>query len=258
MTKPTDQEREAFALIPVERSYDMRAAAILHFNTAWQAGDDLDDALDKAWRATLSKAHYPDPDPDPDRAQQPAGVAVPALNKTREQWQKVDPKFCAEKNSPAANMHLIKDEQRDIERLHRALNAAPHPVSGEQQCVSEDVLEECGLGYPLSKEKAVELWHSGIRSEPITDLEAWQAIGHETGCNPSKDELIASLRNMAAICYAHGCDMPATQDVGGLGYQVIFDAIAAATRVSAEKHVAISVEAFQQSIAARRAQQDKP
>lgn len=48
-----------FALVPVERSYDMRAAAIPHFNTVRQAGRDLDDALDAAWKATLAKAHHP-------------------------------------------------------------------------------------------------------------------------------------------------------------------------------------------------------
>ncbi|MDG9858465.1 hypothetical protein N7403_31835 [Pseudomonas nitroreducens] len=47
----------------------------------------------------------------------------PKLSKTREQWEKVDPAFCAEHNSPAANMHLINDAKRDIEQLHRALSA---------------------------------------------------------------------------------------------------------------------------------------
>lgn len=48
-------------------------------------------------------------------------VGVPVLNKTREQWQKLDAKFCAEHNSSAANFYLIRDAQQDIERLHRAL-----------------------------------------------------------------------------------------------------------------------------------------
>lgn len=71
------------------------------------------------------------------RAQLPAGGEVPKLNKTREQWERVDSRFCAENNSPAANMHLIKDAQQDIARLHRALAAAPHPVSGEQSELDE-------------------------------------------------------------------------------------------------------------------------
>lgn len=60
----------------------------------------------------------------------------------------------------------------------------------------------------VSKEQAVLLWYEGFRSEPIPVLEAWEAIGHDIGCNPSKQELLDSLRNMAAICEAHGNDMP--------------------------------------------------
>ncbi|WP_454833348.1 hypothetical protein [Pseudomonas veronii] len=92
-----------------------------------------------------------------------------------------------------------------MERL-RALLEARHP--------SEDELIASGLGYPFSKEEAVQLWYSGFKTEPITVLEAWDAIGHDIGCNPSKDELLDSLRNMAAICEAHGNDMPAAQPQG--------------------------------------------
>ncbi|WAX22764.1 hypothetical protein MAJJADAN_00002 [Pseudomonas phage Amjad_SA] len=56
----------------------------------------------------------------------PAVPVVPeGLNKTREQWQKVDAKQCANSNSSAANFYLIRDAQQDIERLHRALAASP-------------------------------------------------------------------------------------------------------------------------------------
>lgn len=83
----------------------------------------------------------------------------------------------------------------------RALLSKPYP--------SEDELIASGLGYPFSKEEAVYLYYSGFRTELITVLEAWDAIGHDIGCNPSKDELLDSLRNMTAICNAHGNDMPA-------------------------------------------------
>lgn len=66
-----------------------------------------------------------------ERAARDAGVVpVPSTNKTREQWQKVDAKFCAENNSAAANFYLIRDAQQDIERLHRAL-LAQRERSGE-------------------------------------------------------------------------------------------------------------------------------
>lgn len=48
---------ESYKLVPVERSYDMRVQAILHFNTAKKNGADLDDCMDAAWRATLEAAH---------------------------------------------------------------------------------------------------------------------------------------------------------------------------------------------------------
>jgi hypothetical protein len=38
----------------VERSYDMRAKALIAFNTAEQSGKDRDDALDAAWQAMLA------------------------------------------------------------------------------------------------------------------------------------------------------------------------------------------------------------
>ncbi|MFT0167540.1 hypothetical protein ACLKMY_00730 [Paraburkholderia mimosarum] len=43
----------SWKLVPIERSYDMRAKALIAFNTAEQAGKDRDDALDAAWRAML-------------------------------------------------------------------------------------------------------------------------------------------------------------------------------------------------------------
>lgn len=92
---------------------------------------------------------------------------------------------------------------RTVKNELRALLDAPQPSEGE--------LIANGLGYPFSKEEALQLWYSGFKTEPITILEAWDAIGHDIGCNPSKDELLDSLRNMAAICDAHGNDMPAAQ-----------------------------------------------
>ncbi|MBZ9665786.1 hypothetical protein H3221_013595 [Pseudomonas sp. LMG 31766] len=57
-------------------------------------------------------------------AQQSAqGVSVPVLNKTREQWQKLDAKLVATGSSTAI-FHAIRDAQHDIECLHRALLAS--------------------------------------------------------------------------------------------------------------------------------------
>lgn len=105
---------------------------------------------------------------------------------------------CAEKARSATVKAVKIAAALDAQQL-----SSPPELPGEQE------LEAAGLGYPLSKEEAVKLWYSGFRSEVITVLEAWEAIGHDICMNPDKGELLDSLRNMAAICDAHGNDMPA-------------------------------------------------
>lgn len=89
------------------------------------------------------------------------------------------------------------------------VTAQPSPAQAEQaeaerpEGPTEDELEAAGLGYPLHKEEAVKLWYSGFRSEVITVLEAWEAIGHDIGMNPDKGELLDSLRYMLEKCEAH-------------------------------------------------------
>ncbi len=88
----------------------------------------------------------------------------------------------------------------------RAALAQTSPAQAEAERPegpTEDELEAAGLGYPLHKEEAVKLWYSGFRSEVITVLEAWEAIGHDIGMNPDKGELLDSLRYMLEKCEAH-------------------------------------------------------
>ncbi|ERX11736.1 TPA: hypothetical protein ACGPPO_002217 [Pseudomonas aeruginosa] len=120
-----------------------------------------------------------------------------------------------------------------------AFNEAPADALRPEQAEAErpegpteDELEAAGLGYPLHKEDAVQLWYAGFRSEVVTVLEAWEAIGHDIGMNPSKGELLDSLRNMAAICNAHGNDMPAQSAIDQR--QVIADAITGALAFGAQ------------------------
>lgn len=128
MSKPIDQERALFeaAILKVWPSCPVHVVRDLLPPDDPQYGAYVDQDIRAAWVGWQA------------RAQLPAGGEVPKLNKTREQWERVDSRFCAENNSPAANMHLIKDAQQDIARLHRALAAAPHPVSGEQKHGSFD------------------------------------------------------------------------------------------------------------------------
>ncbi|MDC3945806.1 hypothetical protein KGZ13_00765 [Pseudomonas aeruginosa] len=101
----------------------------------------------------------------------------------------------------------------------RAGLTQPSPAQAEKAEVertegpTEDELEAAGLGYPLHKEEAVKLWYSGFRSEVITVLEAWEAIGHDIGMNPDKGELLDSLRYMLEKCEAHDA---ALAEVAGL------------------------------------------
>ncbi|UCM30739.1 hypothetical protein LE197_12935 [Pseudomonas sp. PS1(2021)] len=108
------------------------------------------------------------------------------------------------------------------QRFERTLQQLETPGQAEQaeqaeaerpEGPTEDELEAAGLGYPLHKEEAVKLWYSGFRSEVITVLEAWEAIGHDTGINPDKEELLDSLRYMLEKCEAHDA---ALAEVAGL------------------------------------------
>jgi hypothetical protein len=55
LSKPTAKHQgEQCALIPIERSYDVRARMLIAFNTRKQEGGDNDDALEAAHKALLS------------------------------------------------------------------------------------------------------------------------------------------------------------------------------------------------------------
>ncbi|HEJ9831237.1 TPA: hypothetical protein SMN94_006501, partial [Pseudomonas aeruginosa] len=143
----------------------------------------------------------------------------------------------AQRNPKAIVVFL--NSKNDIQAVDEAAMCAAGwvraeaPVAqAEQAPPSEDQLIAAGLSYPLAKEDAVKLWYSGFRSEVITVLEAWEAIGHDTGINPDKEELLESLRNMAAICNAHGNEMPAQSAIDQR--QVIADAITGALAFGAQ------------------------
>ena len=119
----------------------------------------------------------------------------------------------------------------DLDEVHSSAESLLAMIK-DQAPPSEDQLIAAGLSYPLAKEDAVQLWYAGFRSEVVTVLEAWEAIGHDIGMNPSKGELLVSLSNMAAICNAHGNDMPAQSAIDQR--QVIADAITGALAFGAQ------------------------
>ncbi|RTS78088.1 hypothetical protein DY947_22695 [Pseudomonas aeruginosa] len=131
------------------------------------------------------------------------------------------------------NIHHTSPQRwlTDLDDVHSSAESLLAMIK-DQAPPSQDQLIAAGLSYPLAKEDAVKLWYSGFRSEVITVLEAWEAIGHDTGINPDKEELLESLRNMAAICNAHGNDMPAQSAIDQR--QVIADAITGALAFGAQ------------------------
>jgi hypothetical protein len=99
-----------------------------------------------------------------DAAQPAQQQGVPeGLNKTREQWAKVDVDYCAKNNSVAANFHLIRDAQRDIERLHRALAAAPAPVHESPWIPVSERLPDVPEGDEQEVIVCVQRAHNGKR-----------------------------------------------------------------------------------------------
>ncbi|HBP6211045.1 TPA: hypothetical protein L6A00_05240 [Pseudomonas aeruginosa] len=131
------------------------------------------------------------------------------------------------------NIHHTSPQRwlTDLDDVHSSAESLLAMIK-DQAPPSEDQLIAAGLSYPLAKEDAVQLWYAGFRSEVVTVLEAWEAIGHDIGMNPSKGELLDSLRNMAAICNAHGNDMPAQSAIDQR--QVIADAITGALAFGAQ------------------------
>lgn len=105
------------------------------------------------------------------------------------------------------DFQLVADDDDRLDEITEAAIGAMAALS-QQAEPNESELEALGLGYPFSKEDAVKLWYKGFRTEPIALLEVWEAIGHDVGIDPSKHELMDSLRNMEAICRSHGYDFP--------------------------------------------------
>ncbi len=110
-------------------------------------------------------------------------------------------------------LHCRRIEKLEAERDAALARVAELEMQERPEGPTEDELEAAGLGYPLHKEEAVKLWYSGFRSEVITVLEAWEAIGHDIGMNPDKGELLDSLRYMLEKCEAHDA---ALAEVAGL------------------------------------------
>lgn len=74
-----------YALVPIERSYDMRTKALIAFNTAEHTGKDRDDALDTAHRATIAAAP-----PPPAPASAPVGLTDAARDVLAERRRQVE------------------------------------------------------------------------------------------------------------------------------------------------------------------------
>ncbi|MEO8640910.1 hypothetical protein [Pseudomonas sp.] len=87
----TQSKNEQVALMPVERSYDVRAKQILAFNTCKQSGGDLDDALGAAYKAALRYTPHPGEQPAPGSVVLPVDPERERLIEIIEQYPNGDP-----------------------------------------------------------------------------------------------------------------------------------------------------------------------
>ncbi|WP_192903321.1 hypothetical protein [Burkholderia thailandensis] len=98
-----------FAIVPIERSYDMRVKALIAFNTTEHAGKDRDDALNAAHRATIDFAPQP-----PAQQVSSAGACTCPSGDGSLRWPcPIHPETAAEKAEPRAEE---MDDKRDAER----------------------------------------------------------------------------------------------------------------------------------------------
>ncbi|MGI0509095.1 hypothetical protein ABY44_39365 [Burkholderia sp. ZZQ-2] len=130
-----------YALVPIDRSYDMRAKALIAFNTTEQAGKDRDDALDAAYRAELAAA------PQPAQADAQVGLTNDLRQRCRELLElnekgespQVALRVLADTYHPDISAHDRRSmavSQTHIEAL-RALLAA-HPGQPEPRAEASD------------------------------------------------------------------------------------------------------------------------
>ncbi|HHK0538710.1 TPA: hypothetical protein ACQQIX_006618 [Pseudomonas aeruginosa] len=151
----------------------------------------------------------------PEQARAALAQPSPTTDSRPAEWSSYDPTWVVDfiRDNSIFNADLI---ERMLEYATRPAGDVPQAEQAEAERPegpTEDELEAAGLGYPLHKEEAVKLWYSGFRSEVITVLEAWEAIGHDIGMNPDKGELLDSLRYMLEKCEAHDA---ALAEVAGL------------------------------------------
>ncbi|MFF6469085.1 hypothetical protein ACET32_11970 [Pseudomonas aeruginosa] len=151
------------------------------------------------------------------RARAALAQPSPTTDSRPAEWSSYDPTWVVDfiRDNSIFNADLI---ERMLEYATRPAGDVPQAEQAEAERPegpTEDELEAAGLGYPLHKEEAVKLWYSGFRSEVITVLEAWEAIGHDIGMNPDKGELLDSLRYMLEKCEAHDAAWPGSQSWRG-------------------------------------------
>lgn len=87
----TPSKDEQVALMPVERSYDVRAKQILAFNTCKQGGGDLDDALGAAYKAALRYTPHPSEQTAPESIVRPVDPERERLIEIIERYPNSDP-----------------------------------------------------------------------------------------------------------------------------------------------------------------------
>jgi hypothetical protein len=212
---------EGWKLTMVERSYDMRAKAIIAFNTAEQSGKDRDDALDAAWQAMLAAspaAPVQSAEPVAWRIDPGAGSACDRFQSVEPYgWQyaevsarggSITPLYTTPQPSPTA---VVLDDELLLAAKEVLANGHQHDVGGGDvflgTCESAERLERAVRAFDLSPE---------FVSKASKDADAPVVMG-----NVLDDERAAGIREVVAYLNKKADDYAleyGSDDMGALSF----------------------------------------
>lgn len=99
------------------------------------------------------------------------------MNRSREQWKKLDAMLCASSNSRAATMHLLLDAQADIEQLHRMMMELVADLESAGPVPSVEALQNALESVSCFHDMSSELIAPRMRNFMLEDgaLKRWKA-----------------------------------------------------------------------------------
>ncbi|MCA3190955.1 hypothetical protein [Cupriavidus sp.] len=185
----TDKDN-AWKLVPLERSYDMRARAILAFNTATANGADRDDALQAAWEAEYHAAPQ-----NRQKDNESTAITGDGMAPTDEQIVIAGMNHFSRCEVPEAMLSYIA-AVRECLALAAPAAPAPNPKTHLQQW--SEVIEQ----LPVSREAAPAPAAQAEGLEIALDAahDALLSIGnfaHDKSTGPAVPDALWEIRSMA-------------------------------------------------------------